>query len=164
MARLPVLAYPDPRLRVPCRRVSTITPEVDRIVVDMLDTMTALGAVGLAAPQIGVDLRIVTIDVSGRGVAPEVFINPEILSRRGVAMVEESCLSVPDVRVNVIRAPEVAVRSLSRTGEVVERTARDLLAVCLQHEIDHLDGVLLIDRLSFPRRFFAKRRLAAAAR
>lgn len=164
MAVLPVLAYPDPRLRARCRPVGSITPEVERVIDDMIETMGASRAVGLAAPQIGVDLRIVTIDVSGSGDAPLVFIDPVIAGRRGLAMVEESCLSVPDVRTTVARAAEITVRSLSRTGETQERVAQDLLAVGLQHELDHLEGLLLVDRLWFPRRFFVERRLTSAAR
>jgi peptide deformylase len=164
MARLPVLAYPDRRLRLAAQPVGELTPELERLVEDMFETMYATNAIGLAAPQVDVHKRIVTIDVSGDRSAPELFVNPVIVSASRMAMVEESCLSVPGIVANVERATRLSVRAVDRTGATYERDLEDLLAVCLQHEIDHLDGKLFVDRLPLLTRFRVKRKLAAAER
>jgi peptide deformylase len=164
MARLTILEYPDPRLRTKARPVTAVTPELATLIDDMFETMNATRAIGLAATQVDVHVRIVTIDVSGEGSGPELFINPEIVSKRTTALVEESCMSLPGFVAKVERAIRVRVRAVDREGRPYERDLEDLLAVCLQHEIDHLDGKLFVDRLPFFARLRAKKQLAAASR
>ena len=164
MARLTILEYPDPRLRTPCAPVSRFDAELRRLIDDLADTLAAAGGIGLSAPQVG-DLRRVSIlNLAGDGAAPEVFVNPEILARRRWGLVEESCLSVPGVVGNVLRATRVRVRALDPTGEPFERELEDMHAVCLQHEADHLDGKLFLDRLSPIRRWRMRWREARARR
>lgn len=161
MACRSILEYPDARLRTKARPVASITPELTTLIEDMFETMYASRAIGLAATQVDVHQRIVTIDVSGDASAPELFINPEIVSKRMVAIVEESCMSVPGLVAKVERAVRLRVRAVDREGRPYERDLEDLLAVCLQHEIDHLDGKLFIDRLPFFTRLRAKKQLAS---
>jgi peptide deformylase len=147
MSSRKILHYPDPRLRAKAAPVSVFDAALDRLVQEMLETMYASKAIGLAAPQLGVPLRVVVNDVSADGSAPEVFINPQILRKNGLAMVEESCLSVPGIVASVPRAIQLELRCADRAGQVRERRLEGLLAVSLLHELDHLDGVLFIDRL-----------------
>lgn len=152
MACLDILAYPDPRLRIPAQPVHAFDRELGQLVDDMFDTLYASRGIGLAAPQVNVARKVITIDVSGREAAPEVFINPVILADDAPGLVEESCLSVPGVLGNVLRATRLKVRAHARDGSLFERDLEGLLAVCLQHEIDHLRGRLFVDRLSLVRR------------
>ena len=152
MTRLAILEHPDPRLRTKALPVTDFGPGLQRLVDDMFETMYATRSIGLAATQVDAQLRVIVMDVSGHGTDPQVFINPEILSRRGLGMVEEGCLSLPGVTESVQRALRLRVRSLDRTGASAERDIEDMLAVCLQHEMDHLVGLLFIDRLSFWRK------------
>jgi peptide deformylase len=160
MALLPILQYPDPRLRTRAAPVRSFDAALSRLVDDMFETMYAARAIGLAATQVDVHRQVVTIDVSGSGAAPEVFINPQILAQRRPALVEESCLSVPGVLERVRRSTVLRVRSHDRAGRVQERELADMLAVCLGHEIDHLAGRLFVDRLSV----FKRLRVRARAR
>ena len=150
MAILDIVLHPDERLRVKCRPVDKVDDEIRGLVDDMIDTMYDAPGVGLAAPQVGSDLRITVMDCSAPEDEPElhVFINPEIIDRQGSIVWEEGCLSIPGVYSNVKRAQSVTVRALNRDGETFEVSGEDLLAVCLQHEIDHLNGVLFLDHLS----------------
>lgn len=148
MAKLTILQFPDPRLRVRARPVTTLVPNIQRLAADMLETMYAAPGIGLAATQVGVDLRVIVVDVSENGNEPQVFINPEILARSGTEVMQEGCLSVPGVFEEVERAERVRVRSLDANGRQLEFDADGLLAVCIQHEIDHLDGKLFVDYLS----------------
>jgi peptide deformylase len=152
MTRLHILEYPDPRLRRQAQPVADFGPDLQKLVDDLFETMYATRSIGLAATQVDVHRRVIVIDVSGRGTDPQVFINPEILSRRGVGMVEEGCLSLPGVNESVKRALKLRVRTFDRQGVPNEHDLEGILAVCLQHEMDHLAGVLFIDRLSFWRR------------
>ena len=148
MARLTILEYPDPRLRTRAAPVTEFDAALSRLIDDMLETMYAAPGIGLAASQVNVHRRLIVIDVSENHDAPRVFINPEILSRSGAAVGEEGCLSVPNVFDKVSRASQVRVRAQDRTGATFEEDLEGLLAVCLQHEMDHLEGKLFVDYLS----------------
>ena len=143
MAVFEVVQYGAPVLRVQAKPVKNITPNVIKLLQNMADTMYAAPGVGLAAPQIGVSKRVVVIDV-GDGLLE--LINPEIVSRDGSELDSEGCLSVPGITLKVKRATKVRVKALNREGKRVEIVGEDMLARALQHEIDHLDGILFIDR------------------
>ena len=151
MAVRPILVLPDPRLRAVSKPVAKIDDEVRKLVADMLESMYDAPGIGLAAIQVGVPLRVVTADLAKKDEprAPQVFINPEVVSRSDeLSTYEEGCLSIPEIHEDVERPARVRVRYLDRDGEPHEVDAEGLLATCLQHEIDHLDGVLFIDHLS----------------
>lgn len=148
MALLPILRYPDPRLHTRATPVEEIDDRVRRLVADMAETMYEAPGIGLAATQVNVHKRIVVIDVSEDKSALMVFINPEIVSRDGEQTCEEGCLSVPGVFEKVTRAECVRVRALNEKGERFELDADGLLAVCIQHELDHLDGKVFVEYLS----------------
>jgi peptide deformylase len=145
---LEILHFPDPKLRRKAEPVAQVDDDVRRTVDDMFETMYAAPGIGLAAIQVNVALRIIVIDVSERKDSPLCLINPEIVSRDGVEVMEEGCLSVPGVYEKVQRADHIAVRALDRDGDLLEFEADGLLAVCIQHEIDHLDGKLFVDYIS----------------
>lgn len=159
MAKLSILTFPDPRLRNRAKPVGTVDEGVRRLVDDMLETMYAAPGIGLAAIQVDVPLRVVVIDISERHDSPLCLINPEILERDGEEQMEEGCLSVPGFFEPVTRAERVRVRALDRDGQPFEIDADGLLAVCIQHEIDHLDGKLFVDYLSSLKRQRIRRRL-----
>lgn len=159
MSLLTILHYPDHRLRVRARPVAAVTDETRRLMADLLETMYAAPGIGLAATQVGVDQRIFAIDVSEKGDQPQCFLNPEILSREGSETMEEGCLSVPGVSEEVERAARIRLRALDRAGRPVEFDADGLFAVCIQHEIDHLDGKLFVDYLSELKRRRIRKRL-----
>lgn len=148
MAVLQVLHFPDERLRTVAQPVKEVTPEIQRIVDDMFDTMYAEEGIGLAATQVDVHQRIIVIDVSENRDQRLVLINPELLSSDGETGIEEGCLSVPEHRALVPRAERVNIRALDRDGKPFELEADDLLAICIQHEMDHLIGKLFVDYLS----------------
>ena len=148
MALRTILEYPDPRLRTRAQPVTRFDAELKQLVDDMFETMYAAPGIGLAATQVDVHKRVIVIDVSKDRDQPQVFINPEILSREGEESSEEGCLSVPDNFADVKRAAKVRVRAHDRNGEVFERDYDDVLAVCVQHEMDHLEGKLFVDYLS----------------
>jgi len=148
MAIRTILHYPDPRLRQVARPVATVDDEIRRLVDDMAETMYAAPGIGLAAVQINVALRVVTIDLSETRNALQVFINPEIIERDGKQVFEEGCLSVPGIYDEVERAQHIRMRALDRAGQPFELEAQGLLATCIQHEIDHLDGKVFVDYLS----------------
>lgn len=156
MTVLKVLAYPDPRLRTRALPVDHVDDDVRRLAADLLETMYAGNAVGLAATQVDVHRRVIAIDVSAEKNDPLILINPEILARDTPALSEESCLSVPGWVDLVARANHVRVRALDREGQPVELDATGLLAVCIQHELDHLEGRLFVDRLSWFKRTWAQ--------
>lgn len=164
MATLEILQYPDERLRRRAAPVEHVDERVRRLVDDMLETMYAAPGIGLAATQVGIEERVAVIDVSEHKDAPLVLVNPEIVAREGTTESEEGCLSIPDVYEKVRRAERVTVRALDRDGAPYELTAEGLLAVCVQHEIDHLDGRLFIDRLSLLKRQRIGKRLAKQRR
>lgn len=148
MAVLEVLHYPDPRLRHKAVALEAIDPAVHNLAADMIETMYAQNGIGLAATQVNVSRRLVVIDLSPDKSSPIVLVNPEIIAASGVEEMQEGCLSVPDVFESVERADRIRYRYLTLDNEQVEAEADGLLAVCIQHEIDHLDGKLFIDYLS----------------
>jgi peptide deformylase len=151
MAVRPILILPDPRLRLVSEPVKSIDGEVQKLVDDMFETMYDAPGVGLAAIQVGVPKRVITADLAKKDEprSPQVFINPEIVSRsEELSTYEEGCLSIPEIHEDVERPAQVRVRYLDRDGKPHEVDAEGLLATCLQHEIDHLNGVLFIDHLS----------------
>ena len=159
MARLAILEFPDPRLRTRAAPVTHFDADLARLVGDLLETMYAAPGIGLAATQVDVHKRILVIDISDTRDQRQVFINPEIVSRDGVEVTEEGCLSVPQIFENVQRAARVRVRAQDQTGAPYERDLDGLLAVCLQHEMDHLEGKLFVDYLSALKRDRIRRRL-----
>jgi peptide deformylase len=148
MALLPILKYPDPRLHTVAVEVERVDDEVRTLIRDMAETMYAAPGVGLAATQVDVHRRIIVIDISDTRDQLRTFINPEILELSGEAESEEGCLSVPGVYEKVQRAQKVKVRALDPAGQPFTLEADDLLAICIQHEIDHLDGKVFVERLS----------------
>ena len=152
MTRLNILEYPDPRLRTRSSAVSHVDAATRQLIDDMLETMYAAGGIGLAAPQVNVARRVLVLDVSPEKRSPLALVNPEILSLGDPCMSEESCLSVPGVLEAVERSIRVKVRALDRQGQPLELDAEGTLAVCLQHEVDHLEGKLFVDRLSMLKR------------
>lgn len=148
MAQLTILHYPDPRLRRKAEPVARITPEISKLIDDMAETMYAAPGIGLAAVQVNEAKRVVVIDISETRDQLQVFINPEILSHEGSQTLEEGCLSVPGIFEEVTRPARVRVRALDRDGKPFEIEAQGLLATCIQHEIDHLDGKVFVDHLS----------------
>jgi peptide deformylase len=148
MAVLQILAYPDPRLRKVAAPVAAVTPDVQRLIRDMAETMYSAPGVGLAATQVDVHKRIVVIDISETHDELRVFINPEIVAAEGEAECEEGCLSVPGYYEKVTRAARVRVRALDACGEPFEQDAEGMLAVCIQHETEHLFGKVFVDHLS----------------
>lgn len=159
MTKLVILEYPDPRLRQTAEPVSSMDDAVRQLVDDLLETMYAANGVGLAATQVNVHKRVLVIDVSEERNDPLVLINPEILSAEGREIVEEGCLSLPGIYDKVQRATKIRVRALGRDGRPFERDAEGLLAVCIQHEIDHLEGQLFVDYLSELKRQLIRKRL-----
>lgn len=166
MATRPILKYPDPRLREVAQPVETVTPEVQSLADDMAETMYASNGCGLAAPQIGIALRIFVVDCAGEDEPSDlrVFINPEILESHGTQVWNEGCLSFPGVTEEIKRADQLRVRAIDRSGQPFELSADGLLAVAIQHELDHLNGVLMIDKLNAIKRRMMGRKLAKNAR
>ncbi|MCH7501984.1 MAG: peptide deformylase [Proteobacteria bacterium] len=159
MAILSILEFPDPRLRKTARRVSKVDDDLRRLIDDMFETMYAAPGIGLAATQVNIHRRLFIADVSADQTEPYALINPEILEKDGVIVTEEGCLSVPGYYEEVERAEHIRVRFENRDGEQVEMEAKGLLAVCIQHEVDHLDGKLFVDYLSEARRQQIRKRL-----
>jgi len=148
MALLPILEYPDPRLKKVAAPVAAVTPEIRKLVRDMAETMYAAPGVGLAATQVDVHKRVIVIDISEHKDELRVFINPELLSAEGEAECEEGCLSVPGYYDKVTRAARIRARALDENGEPFEIDTEGLLAVCIQHEMDHLLGKVFVEYLS----------------
>ncbi|MGK2940680.1 MAG: peptide deformylase [Immundisolibacter sp.] len=148
MALLPILTYPDPALRHRARPVDSIDHALRQLAADMAQTMYAAKGIGLAATQVGEARRLLVMDLSAEGDALQVMVNPQILVRDGSQISEEGCLSVPEVFETVERAERITVRFLDLDGEIQQLDLDGLLAVCVQHEIDHLDGKLFVDYLS----------------
>lgn len=149
MAILDILEYPDPRLRTVATPVQQVDDRIRRIIDDMFDTMYDAPGIGLAATQVNVHERIITIDVSEDNSEPLVFINPEITVLEGeIESMQEGCLSVPGFYEEISRIEHCLVKALDRNGQSFEMECRGLLAVCIQHEVDHLEGKLMVDYLS----------------
>jgi len=159
MAKLTILEFPDPRLRTRAIAVETVDDELNTLIDDMFETMYAAPGIGLAATQVDVHKRLLVVDVSSDNSEPNALINPEILELDGEIMTEEGCLSVPGYYEEVKRAEHIRVRFLDRKGEEAELQAEGLLAVCIQHEIDHLDGKLFVDYISEAKRQQIRKRL-----
>jgi peptide deformylase len=162
MAILEILEYPDPRLRTVARPVAEITAEIQTLIDDMFETMYAAPGIGLAATQVDFHQRFLVLDISEEKDQPMCFINPEILSLDGSALGDEGCLSVPDVYEPVERAEHVTVKAQDRDGREFELEAEGMLAVCIQHEVDHLEGKLFVDYLSALKRQFLKKKMSKA--
>jgi peptide deformylase len=148
MAILEILQYPDPRLLLPAQRVEKIDAETRKLVDDMVETMYAAPGVGLAATQVDVHRQVIVIDVSDDRSDLRVFINPEVTRREGAAVNQEGCLSVAGIYDNVERAESVTVTALDRNGARFTLNASGMLATCIQHEMDHLQGKVFVERLS----------------
>ena len=169
MATLKVLEFPDPRLRTRAAPVERVDDELRALIDDMFETMYAAPGIGLAATQVDVHKRLLVADVSADKNEPQVLINPQIVAREGRVVTEEGCLSVPGFYAEVERAEKVRVRYLGRDGHERESEFDGLLGVCVQHEMDHLDGKLFVDYLSeakrqrIRKRLLKEKRLAPAA-
>jgi len=148
MTQLPILAHPDARLRTPGTTVTTFDADLGRLIANMTETMRAFGIIGLSAQQVGDDRRVCVIDPAGDGSDVTVFVNPTILARWRTAIVAESCQSVPGVEGKVFRATRLRARARDATGAEFIRDLDDMAAVAFQHELDHLDGKLFLDRLN----------------
>ena len=164
MAKLDILHYPDPRLRTRAEPVEHVDDDIRRLVDDMLETMYDAPGIGLAATQVNVHKQVIVIDVSETRDQPLVLINPMILRADGIEQMEEGCLSVPGVYENVERANRIEIRALGRDGKPFEMSADDLLAVCIQHEMDHLAGKLFVDYLSQLKKQRIRKRLEKRAK
>jgi peptide deformylase len=164
MARLPIIEFPDPRLRTVAKPVESVDKRIRQLIDDMFETMYEAPGIGLAATQVDVHLRLLVLDVSEDKSQPMVFINPEIVSSEGSQVYQEGCLSVPGIYADVTRANTITVKALDRDGEAFQITADGLLAVCVQHEMDHLAGKVFVDYLSPLKRELVKKKLAKQKR
>lgn len=164
MARLAILEYPDPRLRTRAVPVTSFGAELERRISDMFETMYEAPGIGLAATQVDWHERVIVIDVSEDRSQPEVFINPQLLSREGRTKGEEGCLSVPGIFDDVERAERVTVQYQDARGDTHQRDLEGMLAVCLQHEMDHLEGRLFVDYLSELKRQRIRKKLEKSRR
>ncbi len=164
MACLPILEYPDSRLRIRAVSVAEVDAETRTLVADMLETMYAAPGIGLAATQVNIHKRILVTDVSDERNEPICLINPDILSAEGSVSSEEGCLSVPGVFEAVSRAERIVVKALDENGETLEFDAEGLLAICIQHEVDHLEGKLFVDYLSALKRDRLKKKMVKKAK
>jgi peptide deformylase len=159
MALLPILEFPDPRLRTRAAPVAQVDASIRKLIDDMFETMYAAPGIGLAATQVNVHKRVIVIDVTEDRSKPLALINPEIIAREGVEETEEGCLSVPGIYDKVTRAEKIQVKTLDRSGKQIEIEADGLLAVCIQHEMDHLEGKLFVDYLSELKRTRIRKKL-----
>lgn len=164
MARLAIIEFPDPRLRTVAKPVEAVDKRIRQLIDDMFETMYEAPGIGLAATQVDVHLRLLVLDVSEDKTQPMVFINPEILSAEGSQVYQEGCLSVPGIYADIKRANSISVRALDRDGQSFEISTEGLLAVCIQHEMDHLAGKVFVDYLSPLKRELAKKKLAKQRR
>jgi peptide deformylase len=164
MALLPILEFPDPRLRTVATPVDVVDDALRGLIDDMFETMYDAPGIGLAASQVDVHRRLLVLDVSEDKSRPMVFINPEILEQRGRQTCQEGCLSVPGIYADVDRAEWIRVRALDRDGQPFEIEADGLLAVCIQHEMDHLAGKVFVDYLSPLKRDMVRKKLDKARR
>jgi peptide deformylase len=159
MTRLTILEYPDPRLRTIAQPVEAVDDELRSLIDDMFESMYASNGIGLAATQVNIHRRLLVLDVSEGHDQPLVLVNPEVLAREEVGTTQEGCLSVPGIFDDIERAQRIRVRALGRDGRPFELAVEGLLAVCIQHEIDHLDGKLFVDYLSELKRQRIRKRL-----
>ena len=159
MALLEILHFPDPRLRLKAKPVAQVDDQVRQMVKDMFETMYDAPGIGLAATQVNIQLEVIVIDVSENKDEPLCLINPKIIAQDGTEEMEEGCLSVPGFYESVTRAESVKIQALNKDGDTFELTADGLLAVCIQHEMDHLQGKLFVDYLSPLKRQRIKKKL-----
>jgi peptide deformylase len=164
MAILDVLSFPDERLRTVAKPVEEVNDDIKQVVSDMFETMKDENGIGLAATQVDRHVQVVVMNVAEDQVEPRVFINPEIIKKDGSTISEEGCLSVPGNYAKVERAEEITVKALNENGEAFELEADGLLAICIQHELDHLKGKLFIDYLSPLKRQRIRKKLEKEAR
>ena len=162
MALLEILKYPDPRLRTVAKPVAEVTDELRQLIEDMLETMYAAPGIGLAATQVDFHERLLIIDITEDKTQPLCFINPEILEMSGSMENDEGCLSVPEVYESIERAEHIRVKAQDKNGQEFELEAEGLLAVCIQHEMDHLEGKLFVDYLSQLKRSWLKKKMSKA--
>lgn len=148
MDKLDIVLYPDEGLRDVCQPIPEMTDELDKLIDDMFYTMYDAPGIGLAAPQVAVQQRLIVVDISETKDQPIALLNPEVVKSAGRITWEEGCLSIPGIYAKVNRPSEILVRGMDRDGKMIEFEADELLAVCIQHEIDHLNGKLFIDHLS----------------
>jgi len=160
MALLETLHFPDPRLRTKAKPVKQVDNTVQKIVEDMFETLYEAPGIGLAATQVNIHRQIIVIDISEKRNQPLCLINPKVLETKGEQSTEEGCLSVPGVFENIKRAKRITIEALDQKGESFTLTTEDLLAVCIQHEIDHLNGKLFVDYLSSLKRQRIRKKLA----
>ncbi|MFN3236521.1 MAG: peptide deformylase [Pseudomonadales bacterium] len=159
MALLDILEFPDPRLRTKAKPIANVTAKIAKLSDDMLETMYAAPGIGLAASQVNVHQRMLVLDVTDDKSQPMVFINPEILQKEGQIQSDEGCLSIPGFYEPVERFEKIQVKALDREGEEFIIDAEGLLAICIQHEMDHLEGKLFVDYLSNTKRQLIRKRL-----
>ena len=159
MEKLKILEFPDPRLRTKAASVEVVDDALRTLIGDMFETMYDAPGIGLAATQVDVHKRLLVADVSSDKSEPHVLINPEITEKDGITVTDEGCLSVPGYYESVERAEHIRVKFLDRNGDAVEMEAEGLLAVCIQHEMDHLDGKLFVDYLSEAKRQRIRKKL-----
>jgi peptide deformylase len=167
MAMLPILEFPDPRLRtkaVPLEAATLAEPSFQQMIDDMFETMYDAPGIGLAASQVDVHQRFMVIDVTEDKTRPLVFVNPQITTRHGEQVYQEGCLSVPGIYADVTRSDAITEQALDRHGQPFTLEADGVLAVCIQHEMDHLDGKLFVDYLSPLKREMVRKKLAKARR
>jgi peptide deformylase len=160
MSILNILEYPDKRLRTVATPITDFNDKLQTLIDDMFETMYAAPGVGLAASQVDVHKRMMVIDVSEDKTEPLVFINPEIVEKHDEALNQEGCLSVPDFYADVMRADRIKVKAKDRNGKDFEMEADELLGVCIQHELDHLNGIMFVDYLSRLKQDRIKKKLA----
>lgn len=160
MALLPIIEFPDPRLRTVAKPIAQVDEAIRQLIDDMFETMYEAPGIGLAATQVNVHLQLLVLDVSEDKSRPQVFINPEVLSSEGSQIYQEGCLSVPGIFADVKRADRIKVKALDRDGKSFELEADGLLAVCIQHEMDHLAGKVFVDYLSPLKRELVRKKLA----
>jgi peptide deformylase len=159
MAKLTILEFPDPRLRIRAAEVKTVDDELRKLIDDLLETMYDAPGIGLAATQVDVHQRLLVVDVSADKSESNALVNPVIVEKDGVTVTEEGCLSVPGYYEEVERAEHIRVRFLDRNGDEQEMEAEGLRAVCIQHEMDHLEGKLFVDYLSEAKRMRIRKKL-----
>ena len=164
MALLEILHYPDKRLRTVAEPVEVVDDAIKKIIDDMFETMYEAPGIGLAATQVDVHKRVIVMDLSPEKDEPRCFINPEIIETDGIEQTEEGCLSVPDIYETVERSERIKVKALDRDGKEFELEADGLLAVCIQHEMDHLMGQLFVDYLSPLKQQRVRKKLQKARR
>lgn len=164
MTKLTILEYPDPRLRTKAAEIECVDAGITALAEDLLETMYAAPGIGLAATQVDRHVRMLVTDVSDDHDTPYTLINPRIVQADGEIEHEEGCLSVPDIFANIRRAERITVQALDKHGEAFELSAEGMLAICIQHEMDHLDGKLFVDYLSDLKRQMIRKRLQKSRR